>query len=60
MKAIVNQGVARWSRDDAQLLVSCYAERREKFKDINTKNDILWKEISKHLQKKGVFYSAKV
>ena len=28
--------VARWSRADVLLLISCYAERRERFKDINT------------------------
>ena len=51
--------VARWSRADVLLLISCYAERRERFKDINTKNKILWEEISQALQKKGVFFTSK-
>ena len=55
-----SRGTARWSRADVLLLISCYAERRERFKDINTKNKTLWEEISDELQKKGVFYSAKV
>ena len=54
-----SRGAARWSRADVLLLISCYAERRERFKDINTKNKTLWEEIRDELQKKGVFYSAK-
>ena len=55
-----SRGAVRWSRADVLLLISCYAERRERFKDINTKNKTLWEEISDELQKKGVFYSAKM
>ena len=35
-------------------LISCYAERREIFKNINTKNKTHWEEISEERQKKGV------
>lgn len=41
------------------MLISCYAERRERFKDINTKNKTHWEEISEELQKKGVHFTAK-
>lgn len=51
--------VARWSRADVLMLISCFAERRERFKDINTKNKTLWEEISAELQKKGVPFTAK-
>lgn len=54
------RGAARWSRAEVLLLISCYAERRDRFKDINTKNKSLWEEISEELQKKGVIFSAKV
>lgn len=40
------------------MLIS-YAERRERVKDINTKNKTLWEEISDELQKKGVFFAPK-
>ena len=35
----------------------CRAKR--KIKDINTKNKILWEEISQELQTKGVFFTSK-
>ena len=35
----------------------CRAKR--KIKDINTKNKILWEEISQELQKKGVLFTSK-
>ena len=41
------------------LLLISYAERRERVKDINTKNKTLWEEISDELKKKGVFFAPK-
>ena len=54
-----SRAFARWSRADVLLLIACYAERRERFKDINTKNKSLWEEISEELKKKGVFFNPK-
>ena len=54
-----SRALVRWSRADVLLLISCYVERRERFKDINKKNKSLWEEISEELKKNGVFFNAK-
>lgn len=49
-----------WFRVDVLLLIFCYVECREWFKDINKKNKFLWEEISEELKKNGVFFNVKV
>lgn len=55
----VSRALARWSRADVLLLISCYAERIERYKHIKTKSKSLWEEISDELKKKGVFFNPK-